>query len=87
MYNLDHWVFITFIVAHEPFVKTLRIFETYALVYNNLCGKLVLSLEFPIIFDKRFKVISVPFFIEDFNLTSCELDNFTFNLLYWVVSY
>ena len=40
-----------------------------------------------IIFDDRFKVISVSFFIPDFNLLSCELDNFTFKvfriILYW----
>ena len=44
--------------------------------------KLVSSLEFPVRFDERFKVISVPFFIVDFNLLSCQLDNFTFNVLY-----
>ena len=31
---------------------------------------------------KRFKVTLVPFFIPDFNLLSCELDNFTFKQLY-----
>ena len=51
-------------------------------VNNNLCIKLVLSLEFPIKFDERFKVTSVHFFMADFNLSSCELDNFTFNVLY-----
>ena len=29
-------------------------------------------------FDERFKAIPVPFFISDFTLLSCELDNFTF---------
>ena len=28
---------------------------------------------------------SVPFFIPDFNLLSCELDNFTFNMLYLAI--
>ena len=37
------------------------------------------SLEPPAAFDESFKVISVPFFIPDFNLLSCELDNFTLN--------
>ena len=46
--------------------KSLRIFETCVLVNNDLCRKLVLSLEFPIKFDKRFKVTSVPFFFADF---------------------
>ena len=86
MYNLDNWVFENFI-AGEPFAKTLRIFETCALVNNNLCGKLVLSLEFPIKLDERFKVNSVPFFIAYFNLLSSELDSFTFNMLYWVLFY
>ena len=27
-------------------------------------------------FDERFKVTSVPFFVPDFNLLCCELDNF-----------
>ena len=30
----------------------------------------------------RFKVTPVPFLIADFNLLSCELDNFTFNVIY-----
>ena len=46
--------------------------------------KLVSSLEFPIKFDERFKVTSVPFFIPHFNLLSCEVGNFTFKVLYWV---
>ena len=37
-------------------------------VNNNLCGKLVLSLESPITFDKRFKVTSIPILITGFNL-------------------
>ena len=52
------------------------------LVNNNLCGKLVLSLELPFKFDERFRVTSVPFFIADFNLLSFEWDNFTFKGLY-----
>ena len=57
----------------NPFAKALRNFETCVLVNNNLCGKLFSSLESPTIFDERFKVTSVPFFIEDFNLLRCEL--------------
>ena len=45
---------------------------------NDLCGKLASSLELPITFAERCKVTSVPFCIPDFNLLSCELDNFTF---------
>ena len=46
--------------------KALRSFETCVLVNNNLCRK----------------VASVPFFIPDFNLLSCELDNFLFKFFY-----
>ena len=38
--------------------------------------------ELPTIFDDYLKTTSVPFFIADFNLVSCEFDNFTFKLLY-----
>ena len=72
------------ILAEELFAQGLRSFETCVLVNNNVCGKLFSSLEptifsSPTIFEKRFT--SVPFFIADFNLLSCELDNFTFNVL------
>ena len=54
---------------------------TCVLINNNLCGKLFSSLK-PATFHDCFKVISVPFFIADFNLLSCELDNPTFKMLY-----
>ena len=79
--------FQNFILADEPFAKALRIFGTCVLVNKNLCGKLVLSLELPIKFDEKFKITSVPFFITDFNLLSCELDNFTFKVLHRVTLY
>ena len=44
---------------------------TCASVDNKLFGKLVSLLEFPVKFDERFKVSSVPFFIPDFNSLSC----------------
>ena len=31
------------------------------------------------------KITSVPFLITNFSLLICELDNFTFNPLYWVI--
>ena len=49
--------------------------------------KLVSSLESPATFYESFKVISVPFFTPDFNLLNCELDNFMFKMLYWVILY
>ena len=51
------------------------------LVNHTLRGKLVSSLDSPTAFDERFKVTSVPFFIPDFNLLSCKLDNFAFKTL------
>ena len=43
-------------LADETIVKGLRIFETWVLVNNNLCEKLVSSLELSMKFDERFKV-------------------------------
>ena len=69
-------------LAEELFAKALRSFETCVLVNNNLCGKLFSSLELSTTFDEIFKVTLIPFFIPDFNLLSCELDNFPFKVLY-----
>ena len=74
-----------FILADELFAKALRSLEAYVLVNNNLCGKLYPSIKLPITFDERFKVTSVPFFIPNFNLLSCELGKFTFKVLYLVI--
>ena len=65
--------FESFILAGEPLAKALLI---CVLVNCNLCGKLFASLEFPTTFDEIFKVTLVPFFSTDFNLLSCELNNF-----------
>ena len=54
---LANRVFEKFTLADEPFAKALQIFETCVLVTNNLCRKLVSSLELPIKLDERFKVI------------------------------
>ena len=69
-------------LADKPFAKALQSLETYVSVNNNLYGKSVSSLEFPVKLDERFKLTSVQFFTLDFNLLSCELDNFTFKVLY-----
>ena len=84
---LDNWVFKNFILADYLFAKASQILEACVLVNNNLWGKLVPSLELPITFDESFKAPSVPFFNPDFNLLSCQLDNFTFKMLYWVTLY
>ena len=94
---LDNWVFDNFVLANEAFAKALRGFETYVLVNNNLYGlfsllellvllELFSLLESPTAFNERFKVTSVPFFTWDFNLLNYEFDNFTFTVLYWVIS-
>ena len=74
-------------LANEPFVKVLRKLETFVFVNNNLWGKLVSSLDSPTAFDETSRITWVPFFIPQFDLLSCELDNFTFKVLYWVVLY
>ena len=56
-------------------------------VNNNLCWKLVPSLESLITFDQIFQVTSASGFILDFNLLICGLDNFTFKVSYWVILY
>ena len=75
---LGNGVFQNFILVD----KYLRIYENWVTVNNSLYGKLVSSLGFPIKFDERFKITSVPFFIPDFKLLSYELNNFTFNVLF-----
>ena len=79
---LKNLLIVLFFYADEPFAKALRSFETCVLVNNNLCRKLFSSLESGTTFDEIFKITSVPFYIPDFNLLSCELGNFTFKVLY-----
>ena len=71
----------------QKLYKTLKHKYPYLSVNNDLCGKLVSPLELLITFDGRFKVISVPFFIPDFNLLSYKLEEFTFKVLYSVILY
>ena len=56
-------------LADEQFTQVLRSFETWVLV-NNLCGKLISSLESPTTFEEIFEITSVTFFTPDFNLLS-----------------
>ena len=67
---LCYWIFYSFILAKDLFVKVLRRFKTCVSVNNNLFGKLFSSLESPETFDETFKVTSVPHFIPEFNLLS-----------------
>ena len=62
--------------------KFYEALKLVVLVNNNFCGKLFSSLESPATFDEVLKVTSLPFLIPGFNLLSCELDNFRFNVLY-----
>ena len=84
---LDSSVFNNFTLADEIFAKVLRSLQTCLSVNYDLCEKLVLSLELPIIFDERVNVTSVAVFIPDFNLSNCELVNFTVKLSYWDTLY
>ena len=47
-------------------------------VNNNLRRKLLSLVESSITFNGGFKIITVRYFITDFNVLSCKLDNFTF---------
>ena len=59
---LCNWVLDNFLLAHGPFAKVLQSPDICVLVNDNLCGKLVLSLESPTTFDENFKATSVLFF-------------------------
>ena len=63
------------------YLQKLWVLETCILANNDLCEKVVSSLESPNILDEIFKV---TFFIQDFDLLSCEID-FTFEVLYWTI--
>ena len=76
---LDSRVFDNFILADELFAKSFTKPWSYE---NNLCEKLLTSLESQITFDERFKITSALCFILYSNLLSCELENFIFKLLY-----
>ena len=69
----------------ENWVFKKSFFDIFVLVINNLCEKLVSSLELWIKLHERFKITSVSFFIAYFSWLSCELDNFTFEGFYWVI--
>ena len=78
---LDSWDFEKNLLVVKPFLKALQIFQTCVLVNNNLCEKLVSLLASPVIFDEKFRFTWVSFFIPDFNLLSCELENFMCKVL------
>ena len=47
---LDSWAFENFALADKPFAKPVLSLKTCVLVNNNLCRKLVSSLELPSIY-------------------------------------
>ena len=57
---LDSCVVENIILAIEPFVKALRIFETFLFINNVLYQKLILSLELQIKIDEWFSFSLVP---------------------------
>ena len=63
------------------FAKALGNLETCVLDNNNFCGKFVLSLELPAMFDDKLSYFST-IFIPHFHLLSCKLNNFSFKVLY-----
>ena len=65
---LSNWFFDNFILAAKSSGKALWRIATSLSVSNNLCGKLVSSLESTIIFGEIFKVSSVLFFGPNFKL-------------------
>ena len=68
--------FDNFILAEELFAKALPSFQASIIINNNLCGKLFSSLESPATIGRSFEVSLLSFLVPDFNLLSCELDNF-----------
>ena len=83
----DNWVLGNLVSTDELFEKAFQIPETCLSVNNNSCGKLVSSFESPIMLGDILVITSVSFLVAAFNLFSCGPDNFTFNLLYWVILY
>ena len=55
-----------------------KLYEACVLVNNSLYRKLVSSLESKTAFDE---ITMVQFFIPDFNILICQLENFTFKVL------
>ena len=84
-HKLHH--FRKFISADEPFPKALCILETCVSGNNNIFEKLALTLESVTTLDECFKINSIPFYIPDFSLWTCEWNNFLFEVLYLVILY
>ena len=80
----DNSVFDNLISVDKLFTKALRRLANCLLVSNNSCGKFYHQ-----DYQSYLMIIStsVLFFIADFNLLSCQFDNFTFKLLYWGILY
>ena len=72
--NSGSWVFDSFTLTDELFAETLQRFAT--------CLLLII-----IYVENKTHQNYLSLFIADFNLLSCEFDNFTFRLSYWVILY
>ena len=83
----DNRVFENLMSTDELLANALQILETCLSVKNNSCGKLVLSSESPIMLGDNLITTSFSFFIANFNLFSCEVDNFVFKRLYCIILY
>ena len=60
---LDNWVVDSLILAHKLYENSLRRFATCLWANNDLCGKLVSSLELSIIFDDNLKLLQSHFLL------------------------
>ena len=66
------------ITLHYVMNYLKKLYEACVLVNNSLYRKLVSSLESKTAFDE---ITMVQFFIPDFNILICQLENFTFKVL------
>ena len=80
---LDSWVFDNFILADELSAQALWSTETCpSLNNNNLCGKLVSSVESPTTFDEILKLTSVSCFLPDFSwVVNYYIESFSINTI------
>ena len=81
LFYFRHLDFGQFVLTDDSFAKSLQSFEICVSVNNKSREELFSLLELPTIFDERFKVTAVPFFIPKFKLLSFKLGNFTCKVL------
>ena len=91
---LETYVIDSFILAAarilrvtKLFADSLRRLAICQSVNDNLLGKLVSSLELPIIFADNLRTTSKAFFVADLSLSNCEFDHSMFTQFYKVILY